>query len=173
MNQETIDQIAHQWHMRSREGLNVQEQKAFETWIETTEHKKAYETTRHLIESCLSLDDAFIKELEEDILNDEVAESSKVFYQRRSFFASLVAACLVLFVGFAIKNYYFEPTFEQHYATSDQKLLNIELPDTTTVDLDIKSAIDIAYYHHKRTVAFATGKALFSVAKDAHKPFVI
>jgi transmembrane sensor len=173
MNQHIIDQIAHQWYMRSREGLSTQEQKAFEAWLETTEHKKAYEATQRLIESCLDVEDTFIKELEEDILNDDMAEPSKAFYQKRSFFASVVAACLVLFVGVALKEYYFEPIFEQHYATSDQKLLNIALPDTTTVDLDIKSTIDIAYYNHKRTVAFTTGKALFSVAKDAYKPFVI
>jgi len=119
------------------------------------------------------LDDAFIKELEEDILNDEVAETSKVFYQRRSFFASLVAACLVLFVGFAIKNYYFEPTFSQNYATFDQKMLGLALPDTSRIDLDIKSSLHVTYFNHKRTVEFREGKALFEVAKDAQKPFVI
>lgn len=166
-------EIAHQWHMRSREGLNIFEQEAFEQWMEDQKHKSAYEETEHFIASCLKVDDAFIQELEADVLNDEVVATSKALYQRRSFFTSLVAACLVLFLGVGLNQYYFQPIFDQHYATTDQKLLNITLPDMTTVDLDIKSTIDIAYYNHKRTVAFRTGKALFSVAKDVHKPFII
>lgn len=167
----SIEHSAHQWHMRVQEGINPEERKAFEAWLAVEAHQKAYAATHRLIEQCLDLDEAFVEALEKDILHEDLIVS-KAFYQKRSFWSTL-AACLVVFVGIAMGQYYLEPTFHQSYATKDQTMRELMLPDDSRIDLDIKSSLHVTYYHQKRTVEFLAGKALFEVAKDARKPFII
>ena len=171
----SIEHSANWWHMRVKEGLSIEEQKEFNEWLAIEVHSKAYEKTQRLIGRCLALDEAFVKELEEEIMRDDAVVHSlpsNVWYKRRSFFATL-AACLILFVGITFQRYYFEPTFNQSYVTSDQKILDITLPDTSRIDLDIKSSLHVTYFNHKRTVEIKEGKVFFDVAKDAHKPYII
>lgn len=166
----SIEQSATQWHMRVKEGLNAKERQAFEVWIAIEAHQKAYAAIERLIGNCLELDTLFVKELEESLLRNDAIHVN-VWYQRR-FFLTTLAACLVLILGFTLKHYFY-PIFQQDYVTSNQKMLNITLPDATKIDLDIKSSAHVTYYNHKRTVDLVKGKAFFDVSKDAHKPFVI
>lgn len=159
-----IEESAQRWVMRENEGLSGSERRELELWLKNREHQEVYEEQKKLIGECLDLDDEFIRELEEE------AETPR---QKSSFLALLVAACLVVFVGWGIKDYYFEPIFEQEYVSHHQKLLNIVLPDDSVIDLDIKSSLKIAYYKHKREVELLAGKALFSVEKEAKKPFIV
>lgn len=171
-----LEQKTQQWLMRENEGLNAQEQKELDAWLETNAHREAYLQQKRIICACLDLDEAFVKELENDILKEESLEQTgqnTSSTRRIPLVLSLVAACLVLFVSLAVKDYYFVPIFEQEYSSTDKKILNITLPDNTVVDLDIKSHAKITYYNHKKTVELTAGKAFFHVTKDPKKPFIV
>jgi transmembrane sensor len=167
-----IDKKANQWLIKEKEGLSFQEQKELKLWLENINHKKAYDENKKLINECLHLDEDFIKELENEVLNNK-EEEQNIFYKSRYLAASIIIACIVVFSLFEVKNYYFKPTFLTNYITSNKKSLNIKLPDNSIVDLDLKSQIEVVYYNNKRTVQLNRGTAMFSIAKNKEKPFFI
>ncbi|MFX4210901.1 FecR family protein [Aliarcobacter butzleri] len=164
-----IEKKANSWIIRQKEGLTSFEQKEFELWFENKDHKKIYEENRNLIDDCLSLDDDFIKELEDEVLKDI---KTKSYFSFKYIAASVAIFCTIIFSGYEIKRY-FIPNFTQSFVSVDDKILNIVLPDNSIIDLDKKSQIRISYYDTKRVVDLEDGNAMFSVSKDKAKPFLI
>ncbi len=164
-----IEKKANSWLIRQKEGLTSFEQKEFELWLENKHHKKIYEENRNLIDDCLSLDDDFIKELEDEVLKDI---KTKSYFSFKYIAASVAILFTIVFSGYEIKRY-FIPNFTQSFVSVDDKILNIVLPDNSIIDLDKKSQIKISYYDTKRVIDLEDGNAMFSVSKDKAKPFLI
>ena len=59
------------------------------------------------------------------------------------------------------------------YATALGEQRSLALSDGSTVQLDSLSKIRIRYGEHDRTVVLLQGQALFHVAKDATRPFIV
>lgn len=165
-----IDKKANFWLIKQNEGLNKEEQKEFDLWLENKNHKKAYDENKQLINKCLALDEDFIKELEDEIF----AEDKKItFFQRNRYLAaSIVLFCIMAIGGYEI-NRYFIPTFSQNFVSINEKVLNIQLPDNSIIDLDKKSQIKVSYYQTKRVIELEEGNVYFSVSKDKEKPFLV
>ncbi|MDN5106610.1 hypothetical protein PJV93_05350 [Aliarcobacter butzleri] len=87
-----IEKKANFWLIRQKEGLTSFEQKEFEFWLENKHHKKIYEENKNLIDYCLSLDDDFIKELEDEVLKDIKQKS----YFNFKYIAASVAILFIL-----------------------------------------------------------------------------
>ncbi|WP_323589722.1 FecR family protein [Aliarcobacter butzleri] len=164
-----IEKKANFWLIRQKEGLTSFEQKEFELWLENKHHKKIYEENRNLINDCLSLDDDFIKELEDEVLKDI---KTKSYFNFKYIAASVAILFTIIFSGYEIKRY-FIPNLTQSFVSVDDKILNIVFPDNSIIDLDKKSQIKISYYDTKRVVDLEDGNAMFSVSKDKAKPFLI
>ncbi|RXK14511.1 siderophore-interacting protein [Halarcobacter mediterraneus] len=172
MNLKTqINEKANQWLMKEKEGLTLEEENQLNLWLENIHHRTAYDENKKLINECINLDNDFLKELEDEITKEE--KEANLFYKSRYLIASIVIACLVVFSLFKVNNYYFKANFSQDYITANTKELNIKLPDNSTIDLDVKTQIEVKYYNTKRTVTLNSGKAMFSIAKDKEKPFLI
>jgi len=60
-----------------------------------------------------------------------------------------------------------------HIGTSTGEIRRIDLADGSSVTLDTHSAIAVAYSHNDRVVRLNAGKALFNVAHDANRPFIV
>jgi len=61
----------------------------------------------------------------------------------------------------------------QHYATGKGEMLRIALDDGSIVNLNTASGIDVQFTAEQRTIYLRGGEALFDVAKDAARPFVV
>ncbi len=61
----------------------------------------------------------------------------------------------------------------QHYATGKGEMLRIALDDGSIVNLNTASGIDVHFTAEQRTIYLRGGEALFDVAKDAARPFVV
>jgi transmembrane sensor len=59
------------------------------------------------------------------------------------------------------------------FATRRGERLGITLQDGTAVTLNTDTAIELAFERTRRTVRLLRGQALFDVAKDVHRPFVV
>jgi transmembrane sensor len=59
------------------------------------------------------------------------------------------------------------------YGTGIGEQLTIQLADGSTVELNARSKIRVSLERHERRVALLEGQALFHVAKDARRPFVV
>lgn len=170
--QNEIDKIANLWIIKENEGFSPKEKSDFDTWLKNKNHKISYEENKYLINECLTLDDEFIKEMQDDIKKEEYIEPRNIFYRSKYLVASILIACIFSFAAFEI-NKYFQVTFEENFVSLDKKIVNISLPDKSIIDLDVKSQIQIAYYRDRRTVILKKGKALFYVSKNKSKPFLV
>ncbi|WP_418180917.1 FecR family protein [Aliarcobacter lanthieri] len=164
-----VEQQANFYLIRQKEGLSIDEQKEFDIWIKDEINQKVYIENKIFIEDILNLDEDFIKELEDEILEDEKSKSTFSF---KYLAASVVFLCMVTFGGYEV-NRNFIPKFSKSFASIDEKILNIELPDNSIIDLDKNSQIQISYYDTKRVIDLEDGNAMFSVSKDENKPFLI
>jgi len=165
-----IDKKANLWKIKENEGLNKDEEKELKEWLENKKHNEIYEENNTIISECLSLDDDFIQSMEDEIQKD--SGKSSVFYNSKYIVASVLFASLFVFGSFKFDAYY-NPSYSQNYASLDKKILHIGLPDDSIIDLDVKSNINIEYYADKRMVLLKDGKALFSVAKNKSRPFIV
>jgi ferric-dicitrate binding protein FerR (iron transport regulator) len=92
--------------------------------------------------------------------------------QPRRHMRRLAAACVVLCVGISaviIIERLRAPMFET--TTGEQRFLT--LTDGSTVNLNSQSAIEIRFTSAERGVVLSKGEALFHVAKNAARPFIV
>lgn len=167
----STNQHANEWIIKENEGLSVTQKEERDAWLQNPHYKKVYDENKALIRECLTLDDAFINGLKAK--HAFTPKPTNRFLTSR-YLAASVALLFIFACGsfFGIKRY-FIPTFEQTYISTDAKMLGIALPDHSTIDLDKKSSLHVRYYDTKRVVELPEGNALFSVAKDAQKPFSV
>ncbi len=86
-------------------------------------------------------------------------------------FAGVVAAvCLVAVVALQDPQIELQP---QQYATVIGERLDVSLDDGTIVTLNTGSKLTVAFEDDKRVVTLDSGGALFDVASDATRPFVV
>ncbi|MCP1469912.1 transmembrane sensor [Sphingobium sp. OAS761] len=60
-----------------------------------------------------------------------------------------------------------------HYMTGKGEMLRIALSDGSIVNLNTASGIDVRFTAEQRTIVLRGGEALFDVAKDPERPFVV
>ena len=60
-----------------------------------------------------------------------------------------------------------------HYATGKGEMLRIALSDGSIVNLNTASEMNVQFTDRQRTIILRGGEALFAVAKDASRPFVV
>lgn len=91
----------------------------------------------------------------------------------RSTARAAIAASVVLLtaVGSALFWTYAQST--RTYATQVGERRSIRLPDGSTIELNSRSRVRIDFSEARRTVHLMEGQALFEVAKDPARPFVV
>lgn len=65
------------------------------------------------------------------------------------------------------------PASSELYSTAIGEQRSIVLADGSVVHLDARSAVRVELLEHERRVELLTGQAVFSVAKDQRRPFVV
>jgi transmembrane sensor len=81
--------------------------------------------------------------------------------------ASVVLACLT--TGLGVLHNYLSPT----YATDTGEQRSVRLRDGSQLTLNSRSRIRVRFSDHERDVELLDGQALFQVAKDPARPFVV
>lgn len=66
-----------------------------------------------------------------------------------------------------------QPVLQTAYSTSTGEIKDIAMEDGTRLILNGGAKVHVTYYRNKRTVALTHGEAIFDVAKDAKRPFVV
>ena len=79
---------------------------------------------------------------------------------------AVAAACLVIVVS----SWQFGP---DHYSTRLGEVLRVPLPDGSVVTLNSQSSVDVDFGDGARRLTLRHGEALFDVAKDPRRPFVV
>ncbi|WP_152020018.1 FecR family protein [Aliarcobacter butzleri] len=166
---ENIKEKAAYFFTCKKDGFTKEQEIEFNSWIdENIEHKKAYENVQRVQQMFLSLS----KDTKEKI-SQEVHQGIKRerIFRKTQFLkiaASILLVIVVSFFGIEYLNFGIKHSF-----TTNKEIKNIVLPDGSRVILDAKTKVDIKYFENKREVNIISGKALFDVAKNPNKPFIV
>jgi transmembrane sensor len=87
--------------------------------------------------------------------------------------ASIAAAVLILIGGLRLPDYLGRSTPQVTYSTTEHARRDVRLSDGSVVHLDVGSEIRVALSRGERRIALVEGRALFDVAHDATRPFIV
>jgi transmembrane sensor len=104
----------------------------------------------------------------EGIARELTPASEQIPRSRRYFLAASVAV-----VMFGASTLYWFEYQRGVYATDTGEQRSIRLGDGSTVELNARSKIRVALHQHERDVELIEGQALFQVAKDHARPFIV
>ena len=190
-----IYQEASQWFVECRAGdLEDKTRRAFDSWLrKSPEHMRAYLELSAIWNEGPLLDphgkfdrDTLIAQAAADRDNvidwsgsrngiESLAAASAPAQQdhgrfpRRRFAA--IAASIVLAAAAAL--FYLQTVRAPTYATAIGEQRSLALIDGSTVELNSRSKIVVRYSPQGRNVELLQGQALFRVAKDASRPFIV
>jgi transmembrane sensor len=85
----------------------------------------------------------------------------------------LAAAALALLASITALFFWIGSDTARSYSTGIGEQRTIQLADGSTVELNARSRVTVRLTEHRRDVALIEGQALFSVAKDKQRPFVV
>jgi transmembrane sensor len=175
---------AAEWFVTCRSGaLDEAERRKFDAWLrQSPQHLSAYVELAAIWDEGPGLDaerrydtDTLIAEARADRSN--VTELITSAGARNSSAASwsvrwLAASIAMFAVGLATVVYLYmfrDPTYVTH--VGEQR--SIALPDGSTMELNSRSKVRVHYSEHERALELIEGQALFRVAKNASRPFIV
>ena len=85
----------------------------------------------------------------------------------------LAAAALALLASITALFLWIDADAGRSYSTGIGEQRTIQLLDGSTVELNARSRVKVRLTDHRRDVVLIEGQALFSVAKDKQRPFVV
>lgn len=100
-----------------------------------------------------------------------VATSRQSIPERRPWLYAAAIAMLAVLVSVVTLSPW--PASSELYSTSIGEQRSIALADGSVVHLDARSAVRVELLEHERRVELLAGQAVFSVAKDQLRPFVV
>jgi transmembrane sensor len=183
-----ISEEAAEWFIEFRTGeLDAAARRSFDAWVRSSpEHLRAYLEIAAIWNEGHALDGAHKHDpqvlVERARAQDALIplaewRESKDPVRRASFFSrprqraiALMAMCLMLaaalFVWLAIER---APTF----VTDVGEQRSVRLPDGSTVELNSRSRVRVRFSDEARLVELLEGQALFRVAKNTARPFIV
>lgn len=160
----SIDAIAAGWVAREDRGpLPAPEQAALQAWLaEDRRHLGAYARARAVF---VHFDRARALGIQSGPAGGGPA-ARRPARPRRLFWAAGVAACLCVVATLQLLG-------AGHHATATGEILRVPLRDGSAVTLNSDSEIEVDFDDGIRRVRLLRGEALFDVAKDRSRPFVV
>lgn len=169
-----VREAAARWHERLREEIVTEAlQKEFDDWrTANAAHQKAFDqvsaTWRAL--QAHATDAPLLALRHETALR--LTRRNRLAARPLAWAAGfvLVIAGILAITQLSIRPFARSP---EHYATAVGERLTATLPDGSHVTLNSGSELRLAFHESERRVRLTRGQALFEVAKDATRPFVV
>ena len=159
-----IDELAADWAVRHDLGrLTAQEQAEFEAWLHAdVRHLGAYGRAEAVL--------ARLERLSGVGRDVDDAAAPQAWTRRRTLLAAGAATAAAAGIGIALFPRSVQP---ERLATEIGQMREIVLADGSIVSLNTDSEIAVAYTEQARNITLVRGEALFEVAKNRHRPFVV
>ena len=158
-----IDSLAADWSVRRELGtLSAQEQAEFEAWLQAD--------VRHL--GAYGRAEAVLARLERlsRVGHDTDDVAGRTMWTRRRTLVAGGATAAAAGIGVAL---FPRDTDQQTLSTQIGQMREIVLADGSIVSLNTDSEISVAYTEQARNITLVRGEALFDVAKNKSRPFVV
>ncbi len=174
----SADAQAARWAVRHGSGnLDLRDRRAFTAWLRAdSKHERLY------FEACQALrtlanhaDAAPIVELRRQARAQLEAWRRPAPRAKRPL---ALAAALMLAIGVGASYPYWSwlleyPAANRAYQTAVGERARVPLPDGSVIELDTDSRVEVAYSARTRLLRLRQGQALFEVAQQARRPFVV
>lgn len=166
--QTTVRDEAARWFVRLQEpAIDVAEQQRFEHWLaEHPQHRDEFQWLQGLWSAADLLPAARLRAL---------CEIPPALSKRRPFLRYAVAASVVavalglgLFSGLNSSS-----TYTAEFSTALGERRHVALPDGSVIDLNSRSHLQVRYEKGQRGIELTEGEAMFNVAHDSDRPFVV
>jgi transmembrane sensor len=180
-----ISEEAAEWFVEFRLGhIDAGGRRAFDSWLRTSpEHLRAYLELAALWEEGSALnahrglnsDDLIALARTEgnvvslDLVSPRPGQRRRLSTTR----LAMLAAGLAIFVLGAAVMLLWHPGRDPVFATTAGERRILRLEDGSSVELNSRSRIQVRFSPQHREVELLEGQALFRVAKDSHRPFVV
>jgi transmembrane sensor len=165
-NQE-IDSRSADWAAKRDLGdLSLQEQAEFEAWLAADpRHLGAYGRAEAVL--------CRVERLNGLNLEGDAKEKTEqsTWSRRRIVMAGGAAASLAILVGIARK--FRDGAQEDSYSTEIGQMREVVLADGSIVSLNTNSEISVQFSKQARNVSLLRGEAVFDVAKNKRRPFIV
>ena len=180
----SLRSTAASWYERAnRETTSVEFRGALNVWLtESAEHAAAYQSSeRTWLQLKSATDDPAVRALRQDTAR-RIAARSKTSHAQRWAAASLILFSLGVALwflagrtGLDFSNLAWRKadSVTQSYATKTGDRLALSLADGSKVTLNTDTQLDVTFSRTSRIVQLIHGQALFEVAKDKLRPFVV
>jgi transmembrane sensor len=177
-NDDKVRKEAQRWFARRLEpSVRETEREAFERWRAADPRRAdAYAGTEHLWDKL-----EILKQSERlRLAVADAAVSGGVWRRawrnhelRYPIFVGLAASLVAVVVLTLVRLNHDHEVPARTFATVLGEQRTETLADGTTLRLNTQSVVDVRMTHHRREVMLRTGEAVFDVAKDASRPFVV
>lgn len=178
---ETLDEAAARWFALRRRKPDIIEQQQFTEWLNADPaHHHAYEQVKQSWEiAALASADPTVVAMRNEALTVRPPERR----DHARLWGALATAALVVvaFTGISLTNPGLisrsgDPALDRNHfvlRTGIGERATASLEDGSTVTLNTNSTLEINYTRLRRDVRLVTGQALFKVAHDTARPFVV
>jgi transmembrane sensor len=166
---QAIEAQASEFVVRLQGDVGARERRAIHDWIEADPHhavafarmEAAWEAGERLRACPPSVESA---------PESEAAEAPRPFLSRRNILVGSAAATLVATVGMAIWRYAQDVEL---YRTRLGERREVRLADGSRIHLNTASTVEVSLREDSRRVRLVKGEALFEVAHDPSRPFLV
>lgn len=170
----TLRKAAIDWFMRMRHGdVDHPDRGRFEAWLMACpSHQQAYADVSSLWQDFDST--PHLQSLAVAMAQKEFLEKERQARKRRSVAAAALSILLV--VGASLLGYrtwQAEPVMQMIASAAIGQVKSQRLEDGTMLTINASSDIEITYYRDRRLVKLKRGEAIFEVARDEDRPFII
>jgi len=162
-NAETIDAAAAQWVIRIDRRLTESERAALEEWLSVDPRRTG--ALARAQAGWVYMDRAQVYRAAGELRESRTARRWRMAIPWASAAAVLVAVATALWA--------WQGYSRTHFATARGEIRPLNLADGTRVTLDTLSRVSVRYGSATRLVSLEAGEALFEVAKDPGRPFIV
>ncbi len=174
-NTQNYDQLldeAIEWISKLNDGiLSTEDNQVFIDWVNSSaDHRRAYQEMSEvwqLTENVQNISE-FRQEAEEALQKEPASESNKVGLMAAV--ASIVVFVGILFTQFLPSTVSIE---ERRLTSLIGETKNIKLDDGSKVILNTNTLIEVVFSNKERSLKLIKGEALFEVAHDQKRPFIV
>ncbi|MBF6036343.1 FecR family protein [Pseudomonas sp. P155] len=166
--QTTVRDDAARWFVRLQEpAIEADEQQRFDAWLnEHPQHRDEFQLLQGLWSAADLLSAPRLRAL---------AETPPTRRERRPLLRYAVAASvLAVALGLGLFSGLNHPGgYRAEFATALGERKHVALPDGSVIDLNSRSRLQVRFEQDRRLIELSEGEAMFSVAHDTSRPFVV
>lgn len=173
----TLSETAARWYIRMRDAApDAPERSQFEAWLMAdSAHQAEYESISATMQQLNT--NKTLKMMADAVETKAYFDKNE---RKRKLANAVTKTVAVLIIGlaamFSVQQYHVwqtQPVLQVAANNTIGKITTQSLSDGSKITLSANSEMQITYYRHQRYIRLNRGEAIFDVAKDEKRPFVV